>query len=294
MQLQPSHLADVAGLEVRRALPRRAVRTVGAWCFADHFGPTPPGSDVALAVGPHPHTGLSTVTWLLEGTERHTDSLGSDQWIRPGQLNLMTAGDGVAHAEQGRPDGSTTHGVQLWVAQPEATRHGPSAFEHHAELPEVDLGAARATVLVGELHGAASPATVATPLVGAQLALRGGDVTIEVDPRFEHALLPLDGTIGVDGTAVDADVLADLAPGTDHLRLSVGSGAGADRPVHVMLLGGEPFGEELLMWWNFVVRTRDEAVRASRDWNDGSERFGEVESPLGRIPAPLPPWADAP
>jgi redox-sensitive bicupin YhaK (pirin superfamily) len=292
MELEPSHVADVAGLEVRRALPRRGRRTVGAWCFADHFGPTPPPDDVQLAVGPHPHTGLYTVTWLLEGTEHHTDSLGSDQLIRPGQLNLMTAGRGVAHAEQS-PVGHTgsTHGVQLWVAQPEHTRHGPAAFEHHPELPLTGTGQVRATVLLGSFLDATSPARADTPLVGAQLELSAGRSEIPLRSDFEHALLALDGSLRVDGTDVAADVLVHLPEGAERVLLEAPSSASTDRPVRVLLLGGTPFDETLLMWWNFVVRTKDEAVEAVRDWNEDSGRFGSVASGLDRIASPVPTWA---
>jgi quercetin 2,3-dioxygenase len=159
VEVTESHEAVVGRFTVRRALPRRGRRTVGAWCFADHMGPADVTEDSGLDVGPHPHMGLQTVTWLLAGEALHHDSLGSEQVIAPGQLNLMTAGGGVAHAEEATGSYSgQLHGIQLWVAQPEATRHGAAAFEHHAELPRVDLGGAEATVLVGELGGVARPA----------------------------------------------------------------------------------------------------------------------------------------
>jgi redox-sensitive bicupin YhaK (pirin superfamily) len=290
MDQQPSHVAEVAGMAVRRALPQKPRRTVGAWCFADHFGPTDATSPVEMRVGPHPHTGLSTVTWLLEGTEHHTDSLGSDQWIRPGQLNLMTAGRGVAHAEQSNAGDGVLHGVQLWVAQPEATRHGDPSFEHHAELPQLVLGQGRATVLLGELDGVRSPATAATPIVGAQLELAAGDTVVPLDPSFEHAVLSIDATVQLDGETLAPDVLARLEPGADQLRMTATSDAATSRPARVMLLGGVPFDERLVMWWNFVVRTHDEADQATEDWNADTGRFGGVASPLSRVPAPPTPW----
>ena len=175
--------AAVGETPVRRLLPRRTRRTVGAWCFVDHMGPLPPESPPG-GIGPHPHTGLHTVTWLVEGELLHRDSLGSEQTIRPGQLNLMTAGHGVSHAEEptGRHQG--LHGVQLWVAQPEATRHERPAFEHHEALPEVAFGAARATVLVGRLAGVASPARRDTDLIGVDLALPTGSAEL---PRLRHS-----------------------------------------------------------------------------------------------------------
>ena len=250
---------------------------VGAWCFADHFGPAPTGS---VAIGPHPHTGIHTVTWLLEGQVVHRDSLGTHQPIRPGQLNLMTAGHGISHAEEAPPEPGTVHGVQLWVAQPEATRHDAGAFEHHAALPEVGVGAARVTVLVGELGGVASPARADTPLVGADLELEPGSALLPLEPAFEHAVVVTGGTVVLGNTEVGPGALAYLGDGRDRLELRTTADA------RVLLLGGEPFGEEVRMWWNFVGRSRDELEQATREWNDGSERFGTVESVLARIPAP--------
>jgi redox-sensitive bicupin YhaK (pirin superfamily) len=281
VELLPSREAAVGGLAVRRALPRRARRTVGAWCFADHFGPaSPPAS---MLIGPHPHVGLHTVTWLVEGELVHRDSLGSEQPIRPGQLNLMTAGHGVAHAEEEPADvggGGRMHGIQLWVAQPEATRHGPAAFEHHAALPQVALGDTVVTVLVGEVAGARSPARADTPLVGADLALAGGPATVPLDPAFEHALVVLDGAVAVGDEVVGPGVLAYLGEGRDGIAVAT------DGAARAVLLGGEPFPEPILMSWNFVARQRSEVDRAATEWNAGDSRFGTVASALPRIPAP--------
>ena len=145
--------------EVMRVLPDRQGRMIGAWCFLDHYGPEDLGDGPGMRVWAHPHTGLQTVSWLLEGAVEHRDSLGSLALVRPGELNLMTAGRGIVHSEISRSDRPPRlHGVQLWVAQPEATRHRPAAFEHHPELPRVELGNAVATVLVGSFAGATSPA----------------------------------------------------------------------------------------------------------------------------------------
>jgi redox-sensitive bicupin YhaK (pirin superfamily) len=164
VEITPSRESVVGAMRVRRALPRIGRRTVGAWCFADHMGPELVTETHGLDIGPHPHTGLQTVTWLVAGEVLHRDSLGSEQLIRAGQLNLMTAGQGVTHSEEatGHYRGQL-HGVQLWMVQPEATRHGVAAFEHHATLPQVELDNAIATILVGELAGAASPARRDTP-----------------------------------------------------------------------------------------------------------------------------------
>src|SRR3954463_4902902 len=197
-----SHEGGAGRVHVRRALPRRGRRTVGAWCFADHMGPADVTENSGLDVGPHPHMGLQTVTWLLAGEALHHDSLGSEQLIAPGQLNLMTAGGGVAHAEEATGSYSgRLHGIQLWVAQPQETRHGDAAFEHHAELPRVDLRGADATVLVGEIDGVASPARRDTELVGVDIATGNGvDVALPVRRDFEHALVVLEGALTIGST----------------------------------------------------------------------------------------------
>ena len=264
----------LGGVPIARLLPRRPRRTVGAWCFLDLMGPT----DVALAVGPHPHIGLQTVTWLLEGEVVHRDSLSVEQPIRPGQLNLMTAGHGVAHAEEGV--GGPLRGAQLWVAQPEGTRHGPAAFEHHEGLPRAEVGTTAITVLVGEIAGAHSPARHDTPLVGAELRLRAGRTELPLDPSFEHAIAVLDGSVVAAGRAVDAGQLLHLGDGRSSVELS------ADQPAVALLLGGEPLGEGLAMWWNFVGRSRQELDEAGRAWEARSERFGAVASSLARVPVP--------
>jgi quercetin 2,3-dioxygenase len=281
VEVSESHEATVGRFTVRRALPRRARRTVGAWCFADHMGPASVTEGEGLDIGPHPHIGLQTVTWLVAGEVLHRDSLGSEQPIRPGQLNLMTAGRGVAHSEErtGRYRGEIS-GIQLWVAQPESTRHGDPAFEHHEELPQLGLANGAATVLVGEVGGAASPARRDTDHVGAELDLRPGSSTVPTAHHHELALIVLDGAVGVGDRRITPGHLAYLGTGHDHLELRV------DRPSRAILLGGEPFEARPAMWWNYVARSRDEIEAAHREWQTGSGRFGEVRSPLPRIPGP--------
>lgn len=288
MQVLPSRSARVGESQVRRALPQRTRRNIGAWCFVDHFGPSEPGAQDGLGVGPHPHCGLSTVTWLLQGTAVHTDSLGSEQPIRPGQLNLMTAGHGISHAEQTpSTERGAMHGVQFWVAQPEATRHGAPAFEHHGELPVVGLGPLQATVLLGELGGVRSPARTDTPLLGAELrSTRTGVHDVDLDPRFEHGVVVVEGRIRLDATPLTVGELAHLPVGAGSVRVET------DGPATLMLIGGEPFEAPVQMWWNFVGRTREEMTLAVDDWNGMNERFGEARSELDRIPAPVPPWRD--
>jgi quercetin 2,3-dioxygenase len=283
--ISDSRLAQVGALQVRRALPNRARRTVGAWCFADHFGPADVSEQHRPDVGPHPHMGLQTVTWLLDGELVHRDSLGSEQPIRPGQLNLMTAGHGVAHAEEATAGyRGSIHGVQLWVAQPSATRDGRPAFEHHPELPHIEIGSGTATVIVGELDGSASSARRDTDHVGIDLALRPGDTAVPMVPAFEYGLVVLIGAVSVEGRTVTPGHLLYSGVGRDELGLRTAEGG------RVLLLGGMPFGEQLLMWWNFVARTRDEVDAAYDDWAGDSGRFGRVRSRLSRIETSRPLW----
>jgi len=281
LEITDGREATVGATKVRRVLPRRNRRTVGAWCFTDHFGPEEITETAGLDIGPHPHIGLHTVTWLLDGAMLHRDSLGSEQVIRPGQLNLMTAGEGIAHAEEHVPTyRGRMHGVQLWVAQPESTRHGAPEFAHHPELPRAEIGGAVATVLVGELAGVVSPARHDTELVGADLAITPGATTWPLRQDFEHAIVVLDGEVAIGDDVVRPGQLGYLGRGRDSLDLA------ALEPSRVLLLGGVPFEEPIVMWWNFVARTKEELARARTQWSTYDERFGEVASTLARVDAP--------
>jgi redox-sensitive bicupin YhaK (pirin superfamily) len=307
-------------MNVFRTLPQRGLPTVGAWCFLDSFGP----DRVAMSVLPHPHTGLQTVTWPLAGTIRHRDSVGSDVIVRPGELNIMTAGHGVSHSEfavlphRPSPEGSSVaapsdaetadgeasdagmelplqRGLQLWVALPDGERHRAPAFEQHRELPEANGEGFTATVMVGSFAGVASPATTYSPIVGADVTCSGA-VTLPLNPVFEHAVLVLDGGITLDGQEVPPGPLGYLGTGRLLLELE------AEPGTRFILLGGEPFQEELLMWWNFVGRTHEEVAQARQDWEAQADlmdqesersRFGLVRghgpdagAEAGRIPAP--------
>jgi len=266
---------------VRRSLPARDVRTVGAWCFADHIGPVDDGPGMHLP--PHPHTGLQTVTWLLDGRVEHRDSVGSHWVVGPGELSLMTAGRGIAHSEHSveqQAGPGRQHGVQLWIALPDASRHGEPHAEHHRDLPRGRVGDAALTVLVGTPAGTdlRSPAAAYSPLLGMQIDLPDGDpVPVPLDPLFEHAVLPLDGEVLAAATPVPRSALLYLEPGRSSVRLA--------GPGRVLVLGGEPLAEELVMWWNFVGRDHDEVTGFRRDWQEG-RRFGEVDDPHPRLPAP--------
>jgi len=285
LEITPSREAQVGEQRVHRALPRRERRTVGAWCFIDHLGPTTVTEADRIGIGPHPHMGLQTVTWLVAGELLHRDSLGSEQLIRPGQLNLMSAGRGVAHAEEATAYRGDFQAVQLWVAQPERTRSGPPAFEHHAELPQAELDNAVATILVGELAGSVSPARRDTEHVGIDLVLQPGSAVVPLRSAFEHGLVVLEGAAGIDGNGVEPGHLAYLGLGRDELRLAV------EVPTRALLVGGTPFESAVLMWWNFVARTRDEVTTAQQAWNSDDGRFGAVASTMDRIDAPGLPWA---
>jgi quercetin 2,3-dioxygenase len=281
----PVALGGPRGMAVVRTLPHKQRRMVGAWCFLDAYGPHDLTGTAGMRVGPHPHIGLQTVSWLVEGEILHRDSLGSLQDIRPGQLNLMTAGRGISHSEETPVEhGSVLQGVQLWVALPDADRDVAPAFTHHADLPVITDGGLTATVLMGELSGEVSPARTFSPLLGAEITLAAGsDTRLPIRTDFEYAVLTLDGAATVDGVSLKAGPLLYLGQGRSSLRLQAGS------ETRVMLLGGEPFEERLVMWWNFVAREHDEIVQAREEWAHGSA-FGEVHGYAGSaMPAPPMP-----
>jgi redox-sensitive bicupin YhaK (pirin superfamily) len=271
---------------VRRLLPNLGRRLVGAWCFVDHYGPDDIASGPGMQVPPHPHIGLQTVSWLLEGEVHHRDSLGSDQLIRPGELGLMTAGAAITHAEQSpAPHPALLHGVQLWVALPDEARSTAPAWEHHSYLPQMRDRGATATVILGGLGGELSPGTTHSELVGVDVLLAAGaDLLLPLEPEFEHAVLVMSGAAVVDGTPLEPGAMIYLGCARRDLSLAATDGA------RLMLLGGVPFEEEIVMWWNFVARSNDEIVAAREAWLAG-ETFPDVAGYDGyRLPAPeLPP-----
>ncbi|MER7192812.1 pirin family protein [Streptomyces flaveolus] len=282
-------LGGPRAMTVRRTLPQRTRSLIGAWCFVDHYGP----DDVALTggmdVAPHPHTGLQTVSWLFSGEIEHRDSLGSHALVRPGELNLMTGGHGISHSEVSTPRTTVLHGVQLWVALPDEHRSTARDFRHHEPEP-VRTDGAEVRVFLGRLAGAVSPVPTFTPLLGAEITLAPhATLTLTVDPHFEHGLLVDRGDVRLAGTLLRPAELGYVRPGTGTLTLRNES----DEPARTVLLGGTPFDEEIIMWWNFIGRSHEEIVRAREDWMKGTTRFGEVYG-YGGAPLPAPELPNAP
>ncbi|MBT2369878.1 pirin family protein [Streptomyces sp. ISL-10] len=286
--LSPRRVQLGESTEVRRLLPNLGRRMVGAWAFVDHYGPDDIADEPGMQVPPHPHMGLQTVSWLHEGEVLHRDSTGSLATIGPKELGLMTSGRAISHSEESpKKHARFLHGAQLWVALPDTHRTVEPHFQHHTDLPQVLAPGLTATVVLGTLDGATSPGTTYTPIVGADLALaRGAETMLPLDPDFEYAVLSMSGEAHVDGVPVLPGSMLYLGCGRSQLPLRAESDAG------LMLLGGEPFEEEIVMWWNFIGRSHEEIEAARDDWMQ-STRFGEVHGyEGGRLPAPeLPPVA---
>lgn len=285
LQALPAHEAAVgSGMAVRRALPHRMRRRVGAWCFLDHYGPVELAArDAGMRVGPHPHMGLQTVSWLFEGAILHRDSLGSLQLIEPGQLNLMTAGHGISHSEESPPQHPLIlHGLQFWIALPESRRHGEAAFNHHPKLPEIRRDGLDMTLIVGQALGERSPAITYTPLVGLDIVCReAGTRKLPLNPAFEHALFLIDGDMMLEANLMAPGTLYYLGRGREDIALSSKGHARA------FLLGGEPLREDVILWWNFVGRSTEELRQARSEWEATAARFGDVKGYDGkRITAP--------
>ena len=278
----PNRELSLGALVISRALPVKERRLVGPWCFLDRFGPLTFNEGKPMDVAPHPHMGLQTVTWLLQGEVVHDDSLGSECLLRPGGVNVMTSGGAIAHAEQTPPDNTgRLNGVQLWVALPDSHRHASATFEHLPEVPIAESRGGRVHVFAGALQGATSPAVHFSDILGADVHVHPGHtLTLPIEPTFEHALLVLSGDATLDRQPLEERVLYYV--GRTRSELSVSSRSGC----RVLLIGGPPFPEKILMWWNFVARTEDEIAHARADWEAG-QRFGHVAAYDGpRLSAP--------
>ena len=276
------------GMLVRRTLPSRQQRMVGAWCFLDHAGPVDFPAGKGMHVGAHPHIGLQTFTWLIEGEVLHRDSLGNEQIIRPGQVNLMTAGRGIVHTEDSLHDGRRLHAAQLWIALPPEMENCPPDFAHHPDLPQWQQDSARLTLLAGTYDRWTAPARIHSPLLGLDIGSdRPATVNIALDPTFEYGLLPLQGEIGIGNECFQTDQFAYLGLGHDSLQFDLSAGSKA------LLLGGVPFAQPVLMWWNFVGSSRAGIAEAQRQWENGDHRFGPIgDGSSPRLSAPPLPWRD--
>lgn len=275
---------DLGQFEVRRVLPSRARTMVGPFIFVDEFGPGELSGE-GMAVRPHPHINLATVTWLFEGAIDHRDSLGSFATIRPGQVNLMTAGRGIVHSERSPKDELATNpgmfGMQTWLALPDGREDIDPAFEAVTDLPLVEDAGAKAWVIMGELWGSRAPTTTYAETIYAEIVLSAGGAIPLDTAADERAVMLVSGEAQVDGVALAPYQLAILAPGKT-MRLTSTKGG------RVMLLGGEAFATRRHVWWNFVSSDRERIQQAKEDWEQG--RFPKVPGdeeefiPLPRVP----------
>ncbi|MGV3563884.1 MAG: pirin family protein [Nocardioides sp.] len=264
-------LGGPRAMTVRRTLPQRGRTMIGAWCFVDHYGPDDVAETGGMVVAPHPHTGLQTVSWLFTGEIEHRDSAGHHAMVRPGELNLMTAGRGISHSEVSTAGTSVLHGAQLWVALPAEARGADPAFRHYAPDPVAGQGW-EARVFLGSLLGATSPVETFSPLVGAELLLEPGtSLEVTVDPDHEHGVLVDAGRVEVEGVLGTPSDLVHVPTGCATVRLRAG-----DEPVRALLLGGEPLGESIVMFWNFIGATHEEVAGYREEWQAQITRDGTV------------------
>lgn len=273
-------LGGPRAMTVRRTLPQRQRSLIGAWCFVDHYGPDDVAGTGGMSVPPHPHTGLQTVSWLFTGEVEHADSAGYHAMVRPGELNLMTAGRGISHSEYSTPATTVLHGAQLWVALPDGARFMEPTFDHYRPSP-VTLPGVTLSVFLGTLAGEVSPVVTHTPLLGAEVMVdAGASVTLDLDPAFEHGFLVDAGSVTVAGQPLGYGELGYVGPGHPAVTLLAGS-----EPVRLLLIGGTPLGESIVMWWNFVGRTHEEIVTFRDAWQAeiaAAEPHGE--GPLFGLP----------
>ena len=289
IELRSADLGE--GMLVKRALPSRHQRMVGAWCFLDHAGPVNFAPGKGMHVSAHPHTALQTFTWLIDGEVLHKDSLGNELIIRPGQVNLMTAGRGIVHTEDSVVNGGCLHAAQLWIALPEELADCEPDFAHYPELPVWHSAGVQHTLLAGAYGDLEAPTAVHSAMLGMDLfSEHGGTVTLSLNPDFEYGYLPLTGQVNVVGETYTPDEFAYMGKGLTSLNVELSAGA------RMLLLGGVPFEKPVQMWWNFVGHSKEAIAQAQRDWEQGSSRFGEVRDQAAstgvapRLAAPGLPW----
>jgi redox-sensitive bicupin YhaK (pirin superfamily) len=278
-----SRETQLGSLHITRALPVKAKRLIGPWCFLDRYGPLTFAEGKPMDVAPHPHIGLQTVSWLLEGEVLHNDSLGFEALVRAGGVNVMTAGAGISHSEQ-TPKASSgrLNGVQLWIAMPDQYRNAPASLQHIASVPVVELTGGIIRVFAGTLCGTVSPAQHYSEIIGADVQVHPCEaVRIGLSPNYEHAIVALSGDCSADGHRLEEKVLYYLGINRSEICFTSRNGG------RLLLIGGPPFPETILMWWNFVARSPEEIARARADWEQHDARFGQVRAYMGaRLEAP--------
>ncbi|MGB5935374.1 MAG: pirin family protein [Ornithinimicrobium sp.] len=291
-------LGGPRAMRVRRTLPQRERSLVGSWCFVDHYGPNDVQATGGMQVPPHPHTGLSTVSWLFSGVVEHRDSVGTHAMVRPGELNLMTAGRGISHSERSTADTRVLHGVQLWLALPEQARFIDPSFDHYAP-PVISGDGWSAQVFLGSLLGSKSEVATHTPLVGAEIRLESHTtLALDIDPHFEHAVLLDSGAVTIDDDALAPNHLGYVPTGIHQISITTG-----DAQARLILIGGEPLGEQIVMWWNFIGRSHEDVETYRQRWQSEIEEAEGEEVPEGpcyglpsgdpECPLPAPPLPNA-
>jgi len=272
-------LGGPRAMPVQRVLPNKHRHFIGAWCFADAFGPTSLAGQPGMDVPPHPHTGLQTWSWLVDGAIEHRDSAGFSHTVRPGGLNIMTAGRGISHSEYSTADTDVLHGVQLWTVLPRDERGREPWFDGLDQVPQVRLaGGVDGSVFVGDYAGGESRVGAYTPLLGVELRMRAGsEVRLDLRPGFEHGVLALTEGLSVDDVHVGRGALAYAAPGREALIVS------AERDAVAILLGGEPFEEEIVMFWNFIGTDHDEVSEARDEWMRERDSDGQARPRFGTV-----------
>jgi redox-sensitive bicupin YhaK (pirin superfamily) len=283
------HTKDLGGFQVQRLLPSAEAPLVGPFIFFDHFGPADFAAGEGVDVRPHPHIGLATVTFLLEGAMMHRDSLGSVQRIEPGDVNWMTAGAGIVHSERTPPAerarGHRLHGLQTWVALPKAHEQGEPSFAHYpgASLPKISLPGVIMRLIVGTAFGQRSPAPTFSPMFYVAAQMEAG-AAFDLYPEHEQrAVYVIEGELEIAGEAIPGHHMALLKPWTTA-RIEARS------PVVLMLLGGGKLDGERLIWWNFVASTGELIDSASARWRE--RKFDPVPDETEFIPLPERPRVD--
>jgi redox-sensitive bicupin YhaK (pirin superfamily) len=289
----PSRETELGSLQIARALPLKQKRSVGPWCFLDRYGPLTFVQKKPMDVAPHPHMGLQTVSWLIEGEVLHNDSLGYDALVRPGGVIVMTSGSGISHSEETPgPNTGRLNGVQMWVALPDSHRRVSPALQHIESVPVAELRGGLVKVFAGSFAGVVSPAIHHSEIVGADVQIHAGElVQTPLNAKYEHAAFVLDGDCNVNGRRLEPRVLYYISSGRSEILFGSLTGG------RLLFVGGPAFVEPIVMWWNFVARTAEEIAEAKADWDQHSPRFGEVKAyngarlaapPLNRLARPNP------